>query len=242
MRIRTSAGGEKFPARVAGSPMGEGNSHIFTAIIPPMKRGPGRPPAPDVLTPSEWEVVHLVRRGMTNRRIALQRTTSVDAAKNHLENIRHKLALPDRQAIRHWKGLPLNHRSTQMTTESSVALGHIGQVAHTMKDIGVATEFFRDTLGMKHLYTFGQLAFFDCDGTRLFVTASEESQGHGNSVLYFTVADIHASTATLKAKGVTFTGEPHLIHRHADGTEEWMAFFNDPEGNTLALMSAVKPG
>ncbi len=184
----------------------------------------------------------MVRHGMTNRRIAIQRKTTVDAVKFHLENIREKLALPSRQAIRHWQGVPLNHRSIDMATETTVALGHIGQVSHTVRDIDAATVFFRDTLGMKHLYTFGQLAFFDCDGTRLFVTASEESQGHGNSVLYFTVADIHASTAALKAKGVTFTGEPHLIHRHADGTEEWMAFFADPEGNTLAMMSAVKPG
>jgi methylmalonyl-CoA/ethylmalonyl-CoA epimerase len=31
-----------------------------------------------------------------------------------------------------------------------------------------------------------------------------------------------------------------MIHRHADGTEEWMAFFSDPEGRPLALMSQVK--
>ena len=118
---------------------------------------------------------------------------------------------------------------------------HIGQVALTVKDIGIAESFYRDTLGLRHVFTFGQLAFFDCDGTRLFVDAMPEAQGHGNSVLYFTVADIHASTDALKSKGVPFTGEPHLIHRHEDGTEEWMAFFTDPEGNTLALMSAVKP-
>ena len=32
----------------------------------------------------------------------------------------------------------------------------------------------------------------------------------------------------------------HLIHRHADGTEEWLAHFNDPEGRTLAIMAQVK--
>ena len=32
-----------------------------------------------------------------------------------------------------------------------------------------------------------------------------------------------------------------MIHRHADGTEEWMAFFSDPDGRPLALMSQVKP-
>ena len=32
----------------------------------------------------------------------------------------------------------------------------------------------------------------------------------------------------------------HLIHRHEDGTEEWMAFFNDLEGRPLALMARVR--
>jgi hypothetical protein len=29
-------------------------------------------------------------------------------------------------------------------------------------------------------------------------------------------------------------------NRHGDGTEEWMAFFNDPDGRPLAIMSQVK--
>jgi predicted enzyme related to lactoylglutathione lyase len=129
----------------------------------------------------------------------------------------------------------------QTNTAATVALAHIGQVSHAVKDIETAVAFFRDTLGLKHLYTFGQLAFFDCDGTRLFVDALPEAQGMGHSVLYFAVPDIHAATAALRARGVAFQGEPHLIHRHEDGTEEWMSFFTDPEGNMLALMSQAKP-
>lgn len=60
-------------------------------------------------------------------------------------------------------------------------------------------------------------------------------------MLYFTVADIHASYQDLCDKGVAFDGAPHLVHRHDDGTEEWMTFFADTEGNTLALMSHVPP-
>jgi extradiol dioxygenase family protein len=58
-------------------------------------------------------------------------------------------------------------------------------------------------------------------------------------VLYFPVADIHAAAQALEAKGVAFLGAPHLIHRHADSTEEWMAFFTDPEGRTLAQTGAT---
>ncbi len=32
-----------------------------------------------------------------------------------------------------------------------------------------------------------------------------------------------------------------MIHRFDDGTEEWMAFFEDPSGNLLAIIAQVKP-
>jgi len=181
---------------------------------------------------------------MTNRLIATRRGCSLDAVKSHIENVRAKLDLKDRAAIRAWDGLPERHRMRrkQMSTiETTVRLGHIGQTAHYVKDIDTAVPFFRDTLGMTHLFTAGKLAFFDCDGTRFMVDAMEEAQGRGNSVHYFSVADIHASTEALRAKGVKFESEPHLIHRHPDGTEEWMSFFATPDGALLALMSAVRP-
>jgi hypothetical protein len=41
---------------------------------------------------------------------------------------------------------------------------------------------------------------------------------------------------------VRFNGAPHLIYTDdATGVEEWMAFFDDGEGNTLALMSRIAP-
>ena len=122
-----------------------------------------------------------------------------------------------------------------------VELGPIGQVSMPVRDIGEAERFYRDVLGLPHLFTFGDLAFFDCDGTRLFLTAEAgEFREHG-SVLYFQVPDIEAAYDALVAYSVPFRGAPHMIHRHEDGTEEWMAFFDDPSGNTLALMSQVAP-
>jgi len=56
------------------------------------------------------------------------------------------------------------------------------------------------------------------------------------------VADIAAAHDALQSRGVTFTHAPHLIHRHADGTEEWMAFFEDPDGRPLAVMAQVRKG
>ena len=33
----------------------------------------------------------------------------------------------------------------------------------------------------------------------------------------------------------------HMIFKHPDGMEEWMAFFEDCDGGLLALMSQVRP-
>jgi len=38
---------------------------------------------------------------------------------------------------------------------------------------------------------------------------------------------------------VVFKGAPHMIYKHPDGTEEWMTFFKDVDGQLLALMSQV---
>ncbi len=188
----------------------------------------------------------MVRHGMTNRRIAQRRGTTIDGVKFHLENVRTKLGLSGRDEVRQWPGLPAHHlqRSHPMSasTNAATSLGHIGQIAISVKDIDVAVPFYRDVLGLPHLFTFGQLAFFDCDGTRLFIDALPEAQGKGNSCVYFTVGDIHRAQDELTAKGVAFEAAPHMIHRHEDGTEEWMTFFRDPDGNMLSLMSSVAPG
>jgi catechol 2,3-dioxygenase-like lactoylglutathione lyase family enzyme len=127
---------------------------------------------------------------------------------------------------------------------SNLRLGPIGQIARAAKDVKRAEAWYRDVLGLPHMYTFGTLAFFDCGGTRLLI---EEDRGtsevpglKNDSVLYFRVADIKAAHKELLSRGVEFRDWPHMIFKHADGTEEWMAFFNDSEGGILALMSQVK--
>lgn len=97
-------------------------------------------------------------------------------------------------------------------------------------------------LGLSHLYTFDNFAFFDLAGTRLFLTSLHEGAGEpGESLIYFAVDDIHASHAALRARGVEFARAPHLIHRHDSGTEDWMAFFDDPDAHTLAILSLRAP-
>ena len=56
------------------------------------------------------------------------------------------------------------------------------------------------------------------------------------------VDDIDATVDRLRAAGVPVEGEPHVIFSHDDdtlgpaGTDEWMAFVRDSEGNLVGLV------
>ena len=207
-------------------------------------RGRGRPPHPDVLTPAEWRVLDLARHGLGRAEIARRRGTSVDAVKYHLANISGKLGVGTQQ-LRHWPGIPNTTalaRRRSASTMTSIRLGTIGQIALSIRDIARAERFYGETLGLPHVFTFGDLAFFDADGTRLYLHRRDHADWQAGSILYFLVEDIHATQEQLTSNGVRFTGAPHVIYTdEATGVEEWMTFFEDGEGNTLALMSRVHP-
>ena len=202
----------------------------------------GRPAHADVLTPTEWRTVHAVQHGMTNAEIARRRGVSVDAVKFHMANALAKLGLRNRRELRAWFRAPAGSALAapgRSNVEKDWKLGAIGQIARSVGNTQVSEAWYRDVLGLKHLYTFGTLAFFDCGGTRLML--SQEGGAAKESILYLTVADIEVAHRALAGRGVNFTHVPHMIHRHADGTEEWMGFFEDPDGRPLALMSQVPP-
>jgi DNA-binding CsgD family transcriptional regulator/catechol 2,3-dioxygenase-like lactoylglutathione lyase family enzyme len=201
----------------------------------------GRPPHDDVLTPTEWRVVHAVQHGMSNREIAARRGISLDAVKYHVANAVAKLGLANRQALRRWFRVPGTSalRLQERPIMTTLTLGPLAQISRTVRDIKESEAWYGTTLGLPHLYTFGSLAFFDCGGTRLYLTAQEKPGPE--SILYLRVEDIRTAYELLRSRGVEFADAPHLIHRHADGTEEWMAHFHDPEGRPLAIMSQVKP-
>ena len=129
------------------------------------------------------------------------------------------------------------------TTADAPAFGltRLGQIAVTARDLDRATAFYRDILGLRFLFRAPNLTFFDCGGVRLMLGVPEVAAfDHPSSILYFAVGDLDAAYAALAARGVAFTDRPHLIATMPDH-ELWMAFFTDSEGNTLALMSEVRP-
>lgn len=70
------------------------------------KRGRGRPPHPDILTPAEWRVLYEVRTGATNAEIAARLGLGLATVKFHIRNIRRKLDLSDRDELAAWSGEP----------------------------------------------------------------------------------------------------------------------------------------
>ena len=206
------------------------------------QREGGRPPYPDVLTPAEWRVVEAVRHGLTNPDIARRQGVSTDAIKYHVANALLKLGLSKRADLRRWDGVrrESNLFKQELVMEQDLNLGSIGQIARTVKNIQAAQAWYRDVLGLRHLYSFGNLAFFDCNGVRLFL--SESDGGASESIIYFSVNDVRSASHALTRRGVEFINAAHMIHRHEDGTEEWMAVFKDNEDRPLAIMSKTKPG
>jgi methylmalonyl-CoA/ethylmalonyl-CoA epimerase len=127
-----------------------------------------------------------------------------------------------------------------MSNSIKFSLDKIGQVAIPVHDLERSINFYRDKLGIKFLFQVPKMAFFDCGGMRLLLSLPEdESEDKQSSILYFSVADINTAHTELSDRGVHFIDGQHLIAKMPDH-DLWMAFFEDSEGNTLALMSEVR--
>jgi catechol 2,3-dioxygenase-like lactoylglutathione lyase family enzyme len=127
-------------------------------------------------------------------------------------------------------------------TTTDLKLSKLHQVALSVTDLARSVAFYRDEVGLDFMMQFDPpgLAFFDIGGTRLMLDAIAEAAGHA-SPLYFWVDDMDSAVATMKSRGLIFEGDPHVINTEADGTEEWMAFFKDPDENILALATKKPP-
>ncbi|MGQ0649748.1 MAG: VOC family protein [Gemmatimonadaceae bacterium] len=126
-------------------------------------------------------------------------------------------------------------------SSTSFALGPIGQIALRVRDMPRAVAFYRDVLGVRHLFDAGpSLSFFDCGGIRLMLSPAEKPEfDHPGSVLYYRVSDIGAAYEALVGRGARFIDAPHRIAKLPD-YDLWMTFLHDSEDNVLALMSEVR--
>jgi methylmalonyl-CoA/ethylmalonyl-CoA epimerase len=110
------------------------------------------------------------------------------------------------------------------------------QVAISVQDMGRATAFYRDVLGMALIMGTPHMAFFDCGGVRLYLASGEGAvPGAGNASIYFRTRDIEALQASLKAKSAAIHQPPQIIAKMPDH-DLWLMWVKDSEGNLLGIM------
>ncbi len=116
----------------------------------------------------------------------------------------------------------------------------IGQINIPVKDLDKATDFYQNTLGLQFVFQVpNMMSFFDCAGVRIMLAVPTSPEfDHPSSVIYYRVPDVHAAFDELTSKEVTFTQNPHSVGQMGN-VDVWMAFFNDTDGNHLAIMSEV---
>ena len=129
-----------------------------------------------------------------------------------------------------------------MATDGKVSLSRIKQIALPVREITAATRFYRDTLGMRHLFDAPPaLSFFDCGGVQLML-AGPDAQGKDgeqqHAVLFYDVSNIKSVHGKIKSAGAKSLEEPHVIAR-MNGREIWISSFSDGQGNVVSLMSDV---
>jgi methylmalonyl-CoA/ethylmalonyl-CoA epimerase len=121
----------------------------------------------------------------------------------------------------------------------AITLGPLGQIGIGASDVDKAEVFYGGVLGLRKLFRFGDLSFFDCAGMRLLIEKSA-TPGTG-AVLYFRSADIVLARKALEERGAVFVDQPHRIAPMEDH-DLWMTFCTDPDGRMIGLMMEAPKG
>ena len=119
------------------------------------------------------------------------------------------------------------------------------QVAQHVEDLTRAEVFYTRLLGQEPAGVFDPpgLLFYRLGRVRLLLDRAAPS-----AVVYLAVPDVGEIVERLRSEGVTIRAEPHVIFSHHDdalgpaGTDEWMAFITDSEGNAVGLVSHSPSG
>ncbi|HMZ04708.1 MAG TPA: VOC family protein [bacterium] len=113
----------------------------------------------------------------------------------------------------------------------------LGQIAMHVTHLDVMEDFYKNTVGLTHLFTVpNRLSFFDLGGVRLMLGIAEPGEyALSRPILYYKTSHLDEEFARLKSVGVVVVHQPQLVAPMPDH-DLWMAFFKDPEDNTLGIM------
>ena len=112
-------------------------------------------------------------------------------------------------------------------------------------DLDRAQAFYGDTLGLELVTRDGFACQFDAHGTPLRVSLVDTLTPAPGTVLGWLVPDVHATVRALADRGVTFARYDGM-GQDEDGvwtapSGDHVAWFQDPDGNTLSLTQAAGP-
>jgi methylmalonyl-CoA/ethylmalonyl-CoA epimerase len=119
------------------------------------------------------------------------------------------------------------------------------QIAQHAEDLERARGFYSRLLKAQPTGRFDPpgLLFFQAGPVRLLL-----ENGAASAMIYLKVDDVRVTIEELRAEGIEIVSEPQVIFSHPDdalgpaGTDEWMAFITDSEGNTIGLVSHAPSG
>ncbi len=113
------------------------------------------------------------------------------------------------------------------------------QIGISISDLDRAVEFYSKLLSSSPIAIFPVpgFAFFDLEGVRLFLNKNGTT-----GAVYLEVENVVNEIEKLRSQGIKVLTEPHVVFPDQDGIfdkpgDEWLAFIEDSEGNTLGLMS-----
>ena len=119
----------------------------------------------------------------------------------------------------------------------------IRQVGIPIVDLDRAVDFYSSLLEQEPVAVFsgGKLAFFSLGKTRLLLDGNIKPKNQ-SGFIYLSVDDVNQSVSQWRAKGIRIISEPHIVFDDANGIfdhpgQEWLAFFEDSEGNQIGIMS-----
>jgi predicted enzyme related to lactoylglutathione lyase len=115
------------------------------------------------------------------------------------------------------------------------------QILVPVADVERAAMFYADVLGLPLLFKYPGTAFFDANGTRLYLATPTDPEFESTATIYFRVDDVTATFERLVAAGAAVRSGPAIAHRD-DAYDLWLAFVRDPDGNNIGLMREAPKG
>lgn len=113
----------------------------------------------------------------------------------------------------------------------------------SVDDLAAAKQFYGATLGLAVEETPQGLFLHLTGGAIVFIYAKDDHQPASYTMLNFPVDDIDQAVGYLKAKGISLehyagmTGEDGVARGKASGQGPDIAWFKDPAGNIVAVLS-----